>query len=203
MNDDVSFDQGALTPDQEGRVRAELSSDERLIWTGRPVRPQVGSGCLVLGAILALVPGGVGLTCLGIAMEQRNAPGADAGYWEMGIAGVVVGLLFFGLSALAVRSSRKNAEQTCYAVTDRRAIVWVPEMGGLAVRSYYPKDLGSMYRKETADGTGSVIFQDLTVSNQKGVGGMQERGFLRIDQVRKIEELIRATLLPPNEPTGA
>ena len=87
------------------------------------------------------------------------------------------------------------ARNTCYAVTNRRAIIWEPGwFGRKQVRSYTAAGLGSMMRLERKDGTGDLIFEQLTTNNSEGPS-TTSRGFKAISQVRDVENLIRNTLM--------
>jgi hypothetical protein len=91
-----------------------------------------------------------------------------------------------------------RTRRTCYALTDRRAIIWRPaqDAKGLEVRSFSPSDFNTLFRIDHGDGTGDLIFHEITV-----VVGMKpqpvRQGFLGIRNVRHVEALVRKTLLEP------
>ena len=68
------------------------------------------------------------------------------------------------------------------------------------MRNYTAAGLGHVSRTERADGSGDLVFEEITTyaSNSNG-GGWQttRRGFMGIDRVRDVEELVRRTLLGP------
>src|SRR5262249_34904107 len=98
---------------------------------------------------------------------------------------------------------------TCYALTNRRAVVWEAGwFGTVRVYSYTASALGKMQRRERADGSGDLVFEEIVsvgsqyVSQGQHGGHWQTstsvtaRGFLAIERVRDMEDLIRRTLHP-------
>lgn len=123
-----------------------------------------------------------------------------------GGAGLVgVALLLSPLWMTLVR--RRRQEQSCYALTTTRALVWEPVSGGLQLHSYAPHRLDSLKRIERGDGSGDLVFEEYTYTYQVNVApagsspqyqtrqGIGQRGFLNIAQVRQVERLLRQTLL--------
>ncbi len=195
-----------LPPDLASRVRAELDSGERLVWVGQP-RPD-----LYVRKAFVLVPCGVFFAgfavfwiamatgILGFAKAQANAPPAPFGLFAVfplcGLPFVLIGL---GMIASPVWL-RVMARKTVYALTDRRAIVWEPAwVGNPTVRSYAAAGLGKMSRVEGRDGAGDLVFEEFTTTSRDSHGNVNRtttrRGFLAISEVRKVEELVRLTLL--------
>jgi hypothetical protein len=96
---------------------------------------------------------------------------------------------------------RARARQVCYALTDRRAIVWEPRFfRGVEVRSYGPAQLGKIRRTEYPDGSGDLVFEEVITFGRNSEGytttNRQRHGFLCIANVRQIEELLRKALRP-------
>jgi hypothetical protein len=207
MNDDDRSRPGGssladLPPEAAARVESELREGERLVWVGQP-RPDLyakGSGCLVVfgiffagfSALWLLITLGIGLFLVG--------PGGN-GLRIAGIPFLVFGL--FGLPILLIAVGlltapfwiKKRARRVCYLLTDQRAITWEPTLfGGVTVRSFNRDGLGRITRHENADGSGSLVFHEYTVRDSDG-STTHWRGFLHIDKVRFVEELIRRTLL--------
>ena len=75
-----------------------------------------------------------------------------------GIPFVLIGLGMLTSPFWAVR----RAKRTCYALTDRRAILWEAGwFGRIEVRSYGPADLTRLRRVEYADGNGDLVFEEI------------------------------------------
>jgi hypothetical protein len=199
MQDD-GLDQNELTEAMQARLREELAPGERVVWAARPLPGALGPGCgIKTVAILGVVPAAAGAGLLLWAVERRQADERVA----FGAGLLVMGLILLALMAWANRVARRAREGTFYVLTDRRAITWVPELGNqVAVRSYYPRDLSGMHRKEDPDGGGSVILAEISMAGQQGVPALQPRGFLGIGRVREVEQLVKDTLLAPRQADG-
>lgn len=186
-------DEDGLTEAMHERIKAELAEGERLVWAGRPVRRLMGAGraraALLLCGVLPLA-GGTGLIVWAI---EAGKPDHRLAFGSM-LAGV--GLLLTPLLAWGIRVKRRVWQLTLYALTDRRAITWTPDpLGHLTVRSFYPTELGGLHRKERPDGAGNVILTETTLPGYQGMATVQTKGFLNIDRVREVEQLVRDTLL--------
>ena len=187
----MSGAESSLSPGLAERVAAELAPDEKLVWAGQP---RLG---LAVRPAFFLVPFGVVFT--GIALVWVLAAGAITGglMAPCGLPFIAVGL---GLIA-SPRWLRWQARNTVYALTDRRAMVWQPGwFGGVTVRSYTAAGLGRMSRVERADGSGDLVFEEFYTYSYTSRSGttahLNRRGFLHVDQVRDVEDLIRQALNP-------
>jgi hypothetical protein len=192
-----------LTPEMEARIQAELGPGERVLWSGRP-RPQsagkptplrAASGCLLF-AIACLVF--AALNFGGLALFDWNPV-------AVGSIATAIGLMALAITASVIHTAggrRKRLGQTCYALTDRRAILWAPREGtdGLEVRSFLQVDMNSIYRVEYPDGTGDLYFRsgkELVVAQpEEGEVLTANHGFEGIRRVRDVEVLLRRTLCP-------
>jgi len=202
MSDYSLFGNSYLPPELDSRVRTELSSGERLLWVGQP---QPGRS---MRAAIPIVLFGLPWTAFAI-------------FWMAGASGLLLGgfgngppaafrILFplfglpFVLIGLGMLSApfwlRRRAKRTCYALTDRRAILWQAGwFGGIEVRSYGPEELTQIHRTQYADGSGSLVFEELVSFSRNSRGHVSRsttrRGFMYIDNVRAVEELLRKALL--------
>lgn len=193
-----------LPPDLDARVQSELRPAERLMWAGQP-RPgrytRQSLPFMLIGvpftAFALFWMAGAGV----MAFLAGNAAG-DGGIFSLcfplfGIPFVLVGL---GMLSTPFWFARK-AKRTCYAITDRRAILWEAGWWGrLDVRSYEPSALNRMVRTEYADGCGDLVFEEVVSHGRDDDGNRTtyttRHGFLAIDGVRAVEDLLRKTLLP-------
>jgi hypothetical protein len=196
-------DAANLTPEQEQRVLAELGPGESLVWIGQP-RPDLmarGSCVLVGMGVFFLV---FSVIWIGATLFMSNQFAAQAGavgaismlFSACGLPFVAVGI--FMLSAPVWM--RNRARRTIYALTDRRAIVWEAGwFGSTMTRSYTRAALGNLSRDERADGAGDLIFQEFVTLSTNSDGyrtsQLNRRGFLGINHVREVEQLVRQTLL--------
>lgn len=180
-----SADLASLPAALDAMVRDELADGEKLAWVGRPRAGRM---------ILASVP----MAIFGVFF------GGFAVFWIAGASRVGGAFGLFGLPFVAVGLALVaspiwagwKASRTCYAVTNRRAVILEPGgWDGLRVRSYRPEDLGAMARNQRGDGSGDLVFEEITTYRNRGGRHVIRRGFLAIDRVRDVETLIRSALL--------
>jgi hypothetical protein len=184
------------------RVRAELKDGEVVVWVGQP-RPDLyakmagcavpfGIGCTAVSALWVLVTFGIGVffVVAGDAwVGLAGVPFFAAGLFALPF--LLIGAVFLTFPVW----NRKWAKKVCYVLTDRRALTWEPvPFGGTTVRSYNRGGLGRVARYENPDGSGSLVFQEVTVSGTDGPT-TRRYGFIHIDNVRSVEDLVRRTLL--------
>jgi hypothetical protein len=199
MNDEFLFGDSRLPEDLDARVHAALRPGEQLLWVGQPqpsrfARSSIG---LVLFGIpwTAFAIFWVTLASFGALQIGQGVGVISWAFPLFGVPFVVIGLGFLS----SPYWMRRKAKRTCYALTNRRALVWEAGVfGSVEVRSYQPADLTKIVRRDYADGSGDLVFEERMVQ-RSGKGGTnvstQERGFLGIANVRDIEELLRKALL--------
>ncbi|WP_246146727.1 hypothetical protein [Rubripirellula lacrimiformis] len=85
----------------------------------------------------------------------------------------------------------RNAFKTVYVLTDRRAITFI---GGwrMTIRSFLPRELTVVYRKQAADGSGDVIFNAKRWKDSEGTSHSEEVGFLGIADVKRVEQQLKS-----------
>jgi hypothetical protein len=207
MSTDATPAGDGLPADLAAQVEAELTRDETLVWLGQPLSsryarmsiPLVIMGVFFTGfsVFWILMAGG------GVWAAQGAAGGAPGGGILAGLFGCFplcgVPFLLIGLGMIASPWwMRRAARRTCYALTNRRAIIWEPSLLGMRqVRSYTASGLGSLSRLERADGSGDLVFEEFRTRDSEGGTHTTRRGFLAIANVREVEELLRKTLLEP------
>jgi hypothetical protein len=198
----ATFLNSTLPPELDDRVRGELSQGERLLWVGQPNPRRMArfgwlitlfgipfAGFAVFWTVMASnILGGVG-----------NAPGPfrwlSLIFPLFGVPFIIVGLGMLSAPFWIARAARR----TCYAITDRRAIVFEASLrGATTVYSYGPEQLTKQYRRENADGSGDLVFEESLTYRRSDNGPtstITKRGFLAIDDVRAVEALLRKALL--------
>jgi hypothetical protein len=189
-----------LPPDLDALVQAELVTGERLLWVGQPLprRYLLFSIPIVLFAIpwtgfaVFWVLTASGMLFGGMGNNAPGPGGFFACFPLFGLPFILIGLGLFSSPYWLLRKARR----TCYALTDRRAIIWEPGVfSSISVRSYGPDQLKRIRRNQRADGTGDLIFEEMATYDNEGHRSISSRGFMAIPQVRDIEELLRKALL--------
>jgi hypothetical protein len=205
MSSDDYAGRGTLPPELDQRVRSELSGGERLVWVGQP-RPRLYRGqiaCMTLFGLFFLIPPAF-MLLFAVAMAA-GVLGAGGPAEAFGFFPLCFGLFtipFFlvgGLMAAASVWMPRRLRRVAYALTDRRALIWEPGFfGRYTVRSYTPASLSRLTRVDRGDGAGDLVFEEYYTAgtNSQGFQTTQrnQRGFLAVDRVREVEELMRLTL---------
>ena len=187
---DPALDQTRRSP--RSLLIAELPPGEKLLWAGAPTPGRAAAasaGPAVIGAIFVLFALG---NVFQAAVARPDPARKRTPAWAialMGLAGSALGLV-------PARAYRR-AGRTAYALTDRRALLLEPRLGGgFAIRSYGPDRLGSLARRDSPFGgpAGDLTFEDnsRTIFRKRPI---TRRGFLQIEDAVAVEALIRATLL--------
>ncbi len=185
----MNFD-SSLTPELADRIARELSRDENLIWAGQPRLD------LATRPAFFLVPFGIVFTVISLIWI------VVAGFLTLGLL-APCGLPFIVVGVALIASPvwlRSRARRTVYALTNQRAIIWEPGwFGASTVRNYTAAGLGRISRTERTDGSGDLVFEEITTYTHHTDGGgnwqTTRRGFMGIDNVRDVEDLVRKTLL--------
>ncbi|HEX3315255.1 MAG TPA: hypothetical protein VHR72_10215 [Gemmataceae bacterium] len=196
-------------------VQKELTAGEKMLWVGRPSRdrrvhppcaipPFIGFGIIVLA----------GLLLLGVVGTAAAAHRMTFGHGFGCVFALVLALIG---SAIAFLPKLNKPESWCryaYVVTNRRALLIEQTAFGVKAQSYLPQQLLGMERRDHAEvaGAGDLVFEYvMTMGNNLGgpAGALMQqgvrspsmnpqrvpRGFVWIDQVRAVEDLIRTALL--------
>lgn len=175
------------------RISEELSEDERLIWFGQPnviLTAIRGLGGTAVGLLMFLSLAGY---LIGVAAGVLKAGEGWRGWPLLFLMEAPFYLVSVGIMLVPVWWGWQ-ATRTCYALTNRRAVVWsCTWFGALRVHSSSPGDLKGMRRADSwiyGRGAGDLIFHGAGFSPQT-----IPHGFLAIDDVRDVEELIHDTLI--------
>ncbi len=84
----------------------------------------------------------------------------------------------------------RNSLKTLYLITDRRAIT-IDGGSSYTIRSYTGEQLSDIFRREHKDGTGDVIISRNSWRDSDGDKQMQELGFLRINDAKHVESMLK------------
>ena len=164
------------------KLRDEMAAHEKVVWEGQPQL-----GWLFL---LALPLAFVGLTM-----------GIVSFFWAVGIRNDLGFALSFPILLASVAMILApvwyvwRGMGTRYVITNQRAIVCEPLLvPGLSIRSYPPAALTRLVRNQRSDGSGDLIFEEVRRDRR-----IARRGFLAVTDVRRVETLLRETLLAPRD----
>ncbi len=212
MSTNAYAGEGTLPPELEQRVRSELTADERLVWVGRP-RPDLYRGQTIFLSIFgafftaaALFIFGIGsvisLGFAGFGAAAGGARGGLVGCFPLFFCLFTGPFMLIGVYMMtAPLWMPKRIARIGYALTNRRAIIWEPGWfaNQYTVRNYTREGLGRMYRTDRADDAGDLVFEEFYTRTSDSDGNVStrrnQRGFLGIDRVREVEELLRLTLM--------
>jgi hypothetical protein len=98
----------------------------------------------------------------------------------------------------------RAARRTCYALTNRRALVYKEGLFGPTRESYSPLEVAALKRSDSwaVRGSGDLIFRTVQVvstSRTRGVSRSSVKtthyGFLAVAPVGEVERLVRETLI--------
>lgn len=182
-----------LSPDLESRLRDELGPAEQIVWSSQPL-PNAFRGEMIGLIIFALFWNGITwAVTTGFILSRLHATknGPPLFAFLFLLLFVVIGLAL----VVAVFRSPGKYKRTAYAITDRRAmIITLTRRGGSTVESFRPESLTSMIRKQNADGSGDLIFEQFRERRGSGTTTIR-RGFIGIRDVKLVEDLITRTLL--------
>jgi hypothetical protein len=204
---------GQVPADLKQKALAQLGTGERLVWIAQPVGGVVfrrSLGYLAGGvALVALALLWLGIGFLGHSAAKKGAAASRAiTTVSRGTDPVPLVLFVAGLCCAGVPLYRwKMAERSCYALTNRRALVFRQGLFGPAQESYSPAAVARMQRRDCwlSAGDGDLIFHTVVIvrNSYSRQGGFRQRvmtkyyGFLAVARVGEVEKLVRETLIDP------
>ena len=147
---------------------------------------------MVAVSAVGLLAGGLALLTYSSTSRLASADSLSAG-WGNVVLGSVLALGLFGIR-MSRHAERSRQTRVCYALTDRRAIIWVPEAKSDATRVYNiaPGKLAGLVRIERPDGTGDLVF---SMGEQSPDFHWYPFGFRGVAEVRRVDQIIRNHLL--------
>jgi hypothetical protein len=208
MADWFAYDQTELDPELDALIKPEFVPGERLLWASSGSAKDWGRRSPVLsGSLVSLAA----LTICSLSL---------AAFWGvfgnriqivegiLALIGILSGVTFviaafstFG-AWISGQIEGMRAVRATYALTDRRLILWRPHIGkkGVAVESYPRGSFQSVQRVEYQDGTGDVTF---VVKEKEAHFQWQPPALIKIAGARRVESLVRDTLLADDPPTSS
>jgi hypothetical protein len=185
-----------IEPELRRALDAELADGERIVWLRQPVP------WLIWRASLVVLIFGVPWTAfavfwtLGAAGLIGTSGARPSGWWAYifplwGVPFILIGFAMLSSPYWTARAARR----TIYAITNRRAVVWLAKgWGKTEVQSFEPKRLLSLTRTERANGSGDLVFEQFRETHGSSTTTIR-RGFMGLSNVRDAEEVLRETLL--------
>jgi hypothetical protein len=180
-----------------GGLKAALSPGEALLWSDRPILPRIRKIRLMPALFVTMMTALSGVSLAGmLGLLEGPVISPFVLLTALCLAPAVLGafiVLDLVRRIIGWASSRWRLARTIYAVTDQRAIIALSgsKAGDIQLFSFLPGMLDGTSRFEYADGSGDVYFEGLERLARGPVG------FFRIRAVRRVERLVRETLIDP------
>lgn len=179
-----------LPYDLRQTVEGELNGNETVVWAGQPKPGRMAM--TALPKMLFAIPFtafSIFWICGASGFEMPDfSEGGFAFFPLFGLPFLIVGLGMLGSPLWKM----KSAKNTVYVLTDKRAIIFE---GGrkINIHSFSGYQLRGLSRKQRADGSGDIIFaKEVSHHNRDGRTQFKEVGFIGIDNVKQVEDRIRA-----------
>jgi hypothetical protein len=186
------FDTTRLPPQLRSLVEAELQSAERIIWMGQPIPGRCAR------MTLPIVLFGIAWTAFALfwtagatwgMSKMTSGTGWFRAFPLFGLPFILIGLAMLSSPYWA----RRKAQRSAYVLTERRAILFTAGWRGtVTVRSFEPDRLRDLRRKQHPDGSGDLVFAEDIRRDSDGDRQVTAVGFLAIQEVKGVEELVRA-----------
>ena len=201
MDDQALPEADDISEDLTHLIKPELQPGERLLWASRaglgpgsnPASTWPSKPALIW--FFGFLTASIGCFAAIPMVANRRPDGPEAGLAVLGIfAGIIAFFfaVFFVGNFFSKQKEREKLAGQVYALTDRRAVIWVPaERSAVAVHTFQRGTLKGeqLHRVEYPDGSGDVLFHG------GYFGGAS--GFIGIAEVRRVEELVRRFLVDP------
>ena len=185
-----------IEPELRRALDAELAAGERIVWVRQPVPWLIWRGTLPI--LIFAIPWTAFAIFWTVAAAGGiwNRGGAPASWFYFvfplwGVPFILVGIAMLSAPYWTARAARR----TVYAITDRRAIVWIGRSWRKTeVQSFEPKRLLSLTRHQRGNGSGDLIFEQFRETHGSSTTTIR-RGFMGLADVRDAEDVLRETLL--------
>ena len=130
--------------------------------------------------------------------KAGSSPGNDTGNltYLFGIPFILIGFLLLTSPLFEYRRSFR----TVYVVTNRRAII-LEGKTTTTIKSYPPRKLKNLYRKERGNGTGDVVLEQ-HYWRDEGSMNSEEIGFTQINSVKDVEAMLKRLAESDDEQPG-
>lgn len=189
---------GELDEETLSRIKTELDPGERLLWAVRPrSKPVAMSWGVSTAGLLSASFVLLGFVFMRLSFHPGLAPNEKPlvlGVICWVLACFIVGGMIVNRRERDTQDSR--LDKSLYALTDRRAISWFPSIkrGALEIVSIHKGECLRLSRVEYPDGTGDVLFRSRVKGEYEDFDQHEFAGFPGVQDVRRVEELVRRTL---------
>jgi hypothetical protein len=182
-------------------VKPELQPGEQLLWASR-ARPKTAksrrrsSRSSLYYAVMFLAIG-LGVFYVTFGPLRPMLIGVEGPLIVVGLLTAVVGVINIVVPIgrwIEYGFKGEPLRPNVYALTDRRAIIWLPRRDSSAVEvvAIARGSVTMVHRLEYPDGSGDVRFTYRLERMH-----FTDTGFVGIDDVRRVEDLVRRTLIDP------
>ena len=192
----------AFASNLETWLPKDLMPGERVLWIGQPTSelplvrmclPQALAGALfsvcALSAYVSMIIENYGLGVAGGVVLRTDPVKIAVQILLSLLTSALVGLL---TGAFVIRYWR-NTSKVRYLLTDSRVVMLdLTDWGELRERDIFPCTLDAIRWREHCDGSGNVVF-GMRPTIFKGVRPV---GFFAIENVRRVESMVRKILMP-------
>ena len=177
----------------EQMVEQELDPNETVQWAAQP-RPRRFMAAGLFLSVFGIMFAGFALFWILTAMDF----GGD-GFGAVDTCFPLFGIPFLLVGIAMIFSPiwfRKNALNTVYVITDKRAILF-EKRWNMNIRSFGPEKLDDIERRQRADGSGDLILaRELrwSTGGQHRHSGYRsyEIGFFGIENAKEVEQMLRS-----------
>jgi len=169
-------------------IDRELESGERIRWMEMPT-PRYFTGAST-GAFLFAIPW-TGFAVFWTAWaawgtsQVEGGPGLFSLFPLFGVPFILIGVGMLSAPLWAYRKARR----TVYIITDRRAVS-IEGGRSTTIRSYTPRMLQDVHRRENRDGSGDVIIARRAWCDSDSDRQSAEQGFLRVRNAMEVEHML-------------
>lgn len=180
-----------IPPYLRRKVETELQPGESIKWIEQPV-PRFVTGASIVAVLFGIPWTSFALFWTWGALGFRLPSLSDGFRPEYLFALFGVPFILLGLGMLSSPwAVWEAARRTVYIVTDRRAIAIEGGWSVTTIRSYSPHELGYIFRRECADGTGDVIIIKRQWTDSDGDSMTEEIGFKGVRNPREMERILK------------
>ena len=175
-------------------LERELEPKERVVWRGQPdvVRFMIRRIAIFLFGIPFCAFAVFWTVSATSRPMARGAMGKSAFPWFV----ARLGGMFIAIGAFMLLSPLLSwwvARRTLYAVTDRRALL-IEAPWRRRIQAFAGERLLNVVRVEDGYGRGDIILERLPISGSRGRTTVREIGFFGLEDVKHVEQLLRATV---------